>query len=250
MASNALTVYNRPKGTAARGNRRQQARQLVGQAAAAVPPEYFAPERRWLSERGPQLARLAQQVKMVTAIVNAEKQFFDVSGNVNPVITPTAQSLCSIAEGDDTQGRAGRTIRAKELEVRLHFYSAAAATTPTSVRVFVVKDNSPAGSVPAVGTLFQGGTASLDGFPVLDTLQGRFKWMFDETFTLDTVAGGGAAKVMHINMALDHHISYIGTTGSTASLGQGTLWLFVLCDITATNAATGTFYSRLRYYDN
>lgn len=248
MATSALTVYQKPKGQ--NGSRRQRAGQLARTAAAAVPAEYFAPERRWLTERGPQLARLAQQVKMVTAIVNAEKQFFDVAGNINPVVTPTAQSLNSIAEGDDTQGRSGRTIRAKELDIRLHFYSATAATTSTTVRVFVVKDNSPNGSVPAVGTLFQGGTAGVDGMPVLDILQGRYKWMYDETFTLSSVAGGSDAKVINISMALDHHISFIGAAGSTATLGQGTLWLFALCDITATNAATGAFYSRLRYYDN
>lgn len=232
------------------GNRRRAAGVVARQAAAAVPEEYFQPERQWLAKRAPDLARLAAQVKMVTAIVNAEKQFYDVSGNVNPVTTPVAQCLNSIAEGDDTQGRAGRTIRAKELEMRLHFYSATAATTSTTVRVFIVKDNSPQGSVPAVGTLFQGGTPSLDGLPVLDTQQGRFKWLYDDTFVLGTVAGGDSGHVLYINMKLDHHINFVGSTGTTASVGQGTLWLFVLCDIIATNAATGTFYSRLRYYDN
>lgn len=212
--------------------------------------QYFAPERQWLTQRGPQIAKLAQQVKMVTALVNAEKQFFDTSGNANPVLVPTALSLNLIAEGDDTQGRQGRSIRAKEIAVRMHFYSGVAATTSSTVRVFLVKDNDPRGVVPNVGTLFQSGTASVDGMPVLDTLQGRFKWLFDETFTLGLLSGGNDSKVLHLDLKLDHHINFIGSTGAVASLGQGALFLYVLTDITATNASTGAFYSRLRYYDN
>lgn len=248
MADRSLTVNTKPinRNNVGRGGRRQMARA----AAAQIPQEYFAPERQWLAKRGPQLAALAQQVKMVTAIVNAEKQFYDVSGNCNPVIVPVALNLNGIAEGDDTQGRAGRSIRAKELAVRMHFYSATAATTSTIVRVFIVKDNDPRGIVPNVGTLFQSGTANVDGMPVLDQLQGRFKWLYDQTFTLGLPAGGNDAKVLTLDMKLDHHINFIGATGAVASMGQGTLWMYVLADITATNGATGTFHSRLRYYDN
>lgn len=230
-----------------RGNRRAQ---VARELAASVPAEYFAPERRWIAERGPQIARVAQQVKMLTAIVNAEKQFYDVGGSVNPAVTSTAQLLTGIPESDDTQARQGRSIVAKELEVRLNFYSATAATTSQTVRVFVIKDNSPNGAVPGVAGLFQGGAQSVNGLPVLDQNQGRFKWLFDETFVLSTLSGGSDAKVLAINLKLDHHIYYVGTAGATTAAGQGTLWLYVLADQVATNASTGVFYSRLRYYDN
>lgn len=233
-----------------RASRRQRAGAVSRAAMAAVPAEYFAPERAWLAQRGPQLAALSSQVKMLTALVNAEKQFVDVSGNVNPSIAPVGQYLTGVAEGDDTQGRQGRSIRVKELDIALHFYSATAATTSQSVRVFVVKDNLPQGSVPSVGTLFEGGVASVDAMPVLSTNQGRFKWLFDEVFQLGTLAGGNDAKYVRIRQKLDHHVDYIGTTGGTTSAGAGTLWLYVLTDTTAGNASTGTFYSRVRYYDN
>jgi hypothetical protein len=250
MADRQLTINTNPIRNGSKNRPRGDRRQMIRAAAAAVPEEYFGPERKWLAQRGPDIARLAQQVKMVTAIVNAEKQFYDVSGNCNPVLTPVAQYLNGIAEGDDTQGRAGRSIRAKELTVRAHFYSSTAATTSSVIRFFIVKDNDPRGSVPSVGTLFQSGTASVDGLPVLDTQQGRYKWLYDETFLLGIVGGGNDSKIITLDMKLDHHINFIGTAAATASAGQGTLWLFVLADITATNSSTGQFYSRLRYYDN
>jgi hypothetical protein len=247
MAQNITTVNARGK---RRGQRRDTGMQLARQAAAAVPSEYFAPERQWVAQRGPQIARVAQQVKMLTALVNAEKQFYDVSGNVNPVVAPTAQYLNGIAEGDDSQGRQGRSIRAKELDIRMNFYSATAATGSCTVRVFIVKDNLPQGSVPSVGTLFQGGTQGVNNMAVLDTNQGRWKWLYDETFVLGTLAGGQDAKVIDVTLKLDHHIQYVGATGATASAGAGTLWLFVLADTIAVGAPSGAFYSRLRYYDN
>lgn len=247
MAQALTTTNQRGK---RRQNRSQNGRQLIQSAAAAVPQEYFAPERQWIAQRGPQIARVAQQVKMLTALVNAEKQFYDVSGNINPVVTPTAQFLCGIVEGDDSQGRQGRSIRAKEIQVRMNFNSAAAATGTATCRVFIVKDNLPQGAVPGVATLFQGGAQGVNNMPVLDTNQGRFKWLYDETFVLGTVGGGQDSKVISIDLKLDHHIFYIGATGATASAGAGTLWLFCLCDSVAANAPTGAFYSRLRYYDN
>jgi hypothetical protein len=251
MAQNLVTQNNRGgRRGRNRGERRDMAQQLITQAAASVPQEYFAPERQWIAQRGPQIARVAQQVKMLTALVNAEKQFYDVSGNVNPIVTPVAQYLNGIAEGDDSQGRQGRSIRAKELEVRMNFNSAAAATGSVTCRAFIVKDNLPQGSVPGVATLFQGATQGVNNMAVLDTNQGRFKWLYDETFVLGAVAGGQDSKVITVSLKLDHHINFIGATGATASAGGGTLWLFVLCDTVAAGAPTGAFYSRLRYYDN
>lgn len=242
MADSIITV-NRAR----RGARGGAVRRQGGRVAGAAAEEYFAPERRWLAARGPQIARLSQQVRMVTALVNAEKQFYDVSGNCNPIISPTAQYLCGIAEGDDSQGRSGRSIRAKELCVRLHFYGG--SSTSCTVRCFIVKDNNPNGSVPAVGTLFQGGTATVDGMPVLDTQQGRFKWIFDETFVCAPTSSDGGGRVIVVNQKMDHHINYIGALGTTATAGQGALWLYVLTDV-ITGTPTGTYYSRLRYYDN
>lgn len=244
MATNVTTINQRGRYQRQRGDRRQ----LVRAAAAAVPQEYFAPERQWLQQRGPTLNKAYNMAKMAVSLVNAEKQFYDVSGNLNPVLVPTPQYLCGIPQGDDDQTRNGNTIRAKELDVRMHFYAGSAATSNITVRVFIVIDNDPRGVVPNVGTLFQGGTASVDGMPVLDLAQGRFKWIFDETFTLEGSAAAGG-KVVIVQQKLDRHINYTGTTGATASCGAGAIFLYCLTDI-ATPSPTGTFYSRLRYYDN
>lgn len=246
MASNVTTVNQRGRPyQRQRGDRRQ----LVRTAAAAIPQEYFAPERQWLQQRGPTLNKAYNMAKMAVALVNAEKQFYDISGNLNPVLVPTPQYLCGIAQGDDDQTRNGNTIRAKELDVRMHFYSGSGSTSSITVRVFIVIDNDPRGVVPNVGTLFQGGTASVDGMPVLDLAQGRFKWIYDETFVLEAAAGGSSGKVIVVSQKLDRHINYTGTTGATASAGAGAIFLYCLTDI-VTPSPTGTFYSRLRYYDN
>ena len=221
--------------------------------AAQPQPDWLGPERQWLAARGPQLAAVAQQVKMLTALVNAEKQFYDVSGIVNPVGVPVGQYLTGVPEGDDSQTRAGRSIRVKELDVRMHFYSAAAATNSVAVRVLVVKDMQPQGANPTLAQILQGGgggAASVDGQPVLDTRQGRFTWLYDETFTLGTLAGGNDTHLSRVNLKLDHHIQYIDATGATTGAGSGSLYLFVFTDGVAGNTATGSYYSRIRFYDN
>ncbi len=248
MAQNIVSANQRPLG--ARQRRRRNDMQVAASPPLAPPAQWFAPERQYLSARDAEIRRIRGMATQALALVNAEKQFYDVSGSVNPVVTPTAQCLNAIPEGDDDGNRQGRSIRAKELEVRLNFYSATAATNSQVVRVFIVKDNMPQGAVPSVGTLFEGGTQGILNMPILDSQQGRFKWIYDETFTLGAVTGGQDAKVIVIKQKLDHHIAFIGSTGTTASVGQGTLWLFVLTDTISGNASTGAFYSRLRYYDN
>lgn len=245
MAQNVVSVNQRPL---RKGQQRRGARSAAG--PPAPPAQWFAPERQYLSARDADIQRALSIGKQALALVNAEKQFYDVAGSVNPVVTPTAQCLTAVPEGDDDGNRQGRSIRVKELQVRLNFYSATAATNSQVVRVFIVKDNLPNGSVPTVGTLFEGGTQGILNMPILDAQQGRFKWIYDEMFTLGTTAGGQDAKVITISQKMDHVVSYISAAGTTAAAGQGTLWLFVLTDTISGNASTGAFYSRIRYYDN
>jgi len=244
---NTLSVRPQRKG----GNQGRSGGNNRPASAAAGPPVpqgYFAPERAYWAAREPVATKALQMAKMAVALVNAEKMFFDVSGNVNPVNVPVAQSITLVGEGDDDPGRTGRSIRAKSLDIRLHFYADATATASQCVRVFIVKDNDPRGLVPTVGLLFEGGTASVDGMPVLSSAQGRFKWLYDSTFVLGIIAGGDDSKVMNISLKLDHHIEFVGSSNATTSLGQGNLFLYVLTD--KSTVATGTFYSRLRFYDN
>lgn len=244
MAQNIVSVNQRPLGTGRNNGRNRR------QPPPAPETRWFGPERDYLSARDSEIRKAQAMARTALALVNSEKQFYDVAGSVNPVVSPTAQCLTAVPEGDDDGNRQGRSIRVKELQVRLNFYSATAATSSQVVRVFIVKDNLPNGSVPSVGTLFEGGTQGILNMPVLDAQQGRFKWVYDETFTLGTLAGGQDAKVLVIRQKMDHVVSFIGSGGTTASSGQGTLWLFVLTDTITGNASTGAFYSRIRYYDN
>lgn len=245
MAQNVVSVNKRPM---------QQRRNRRGPRAAALAPapapaQYFAPERAYLSARDAELRRVAGMAKQALALVNSEKQFYDVGGSVNPVVSPTGQCLTAVPQGDDSSNRQGDTIRVKQLEVRLNFYSATAATNSQVVRVIIVKDNFPNGTVPSLGTLFEGFPGIL-AMPVLNNQQGRFIWIYDEFFTLGTVAGGQDAKVITISQKMDHVVSYLSSAGTTAAAGQGTLWLYVFTDTVSGNASTGAFYSRIRYYDN
>lgn len=246
MASNVVSLNKRPM----QQRRTRRNRNGAALAAAAPPPtRYFEPERAYLTARDAEIRRVGAMAKQALSLVNSEKNFLDVSGSVNPVVTPTAQCLTAIAQGDDDGQRQGSSVRAKSIDIRLNFYSATAATNSQVVRVFIVKDNLPNGTVPTTAQVFQTSPGIL-AFPTLDTQQGRFTWLYDEMFTLGTVAGGQDAKVLVISQKLDHVINYISSAGTTAAAGQGTLWLFVLTDTVSGNASTGAFYSRLRYYDN
>lgn len=242
MAQNLNTVSVKPK--RARGERRQ----ALSSAAARIPQQYFAPERRWLVERGPQIAAATAMARQALSLVNSEKNFYDVSGNLNPTISGAPQLLTGMPAGDDSQMRSGRKVRAKELAIKVHFYSATAATTSQTVRVLVIKDNDPRGTAPALSSIMQ--AVSVDGMPILDQNQGRFKWLYDEVFVLGPLAGGQDAKVLNIDLAMDHEIEYVSTAAGVGSASKGAIFLYSLTDLTATNSSTGSYYSRLRYRDN
>jgi len=245
-----------PNAKGARGNRRRAAGQLVRAGAAAVPQGWLGPERSYLAARGPQIAALAAGLKQVRAIVNAEKNFFDVSGSPGAALVPTAICLTNVPIGDDVQQRSGRSIKLKGWSMRISLSSSVGSTGISNVRILVVKDLNAQGISPNLNQVLQNtGTGFAVLSPVILTSQ-QTRWVIlvDDVVTLvpDTAStrNGGFGDVRNYSADLQHHVEFIGNAGTVADVGAGAVWMFLIADTVTLNAPTTAFYSRIRYYDN
>lgn len=254
MASPQLPRDN--KLTRNRGNRRQAAGQIARAAGAAVPAAWLGPERQYLASRGPQIAAIAAGLRQVRSIINAEKNFFDVATSPNPALVPTAIPLTNVPLGDDVQQRSGRSIKLKGWSMRITLSSGISATGIANVRILVVKDAYAQGIVPNLNQVLQSTSAGTTiGSPViLSSQQQRWAVIVDDVITLvpstASSRNGGFGDVRNYSVDLQHHVEFIGTAGTTADIGMGALWLYLIADTVTLNQPTSTVYSRIRYYDN
>lgn len=192
--------------------------------------------------------KLLQDVRFLKNLVNAEKNFVDVSAAMNPAVTPAAVLLTPLGQGDDIGMRQGRSVKCAGFEFRYHAISATAATTPQVVRMIVVKDNDPNGVAPTITQVLVAST--VDTPKNLAAFQGRFEILYDQVFALGTITAENSTLVVDLELPLKHHIEFIGTGATVASSGAGNLFAFCMADQVATNASAGAFYARTWFYDN
>jgi hypothetical protein len=191
--------------------------------------------------------KLMNDIRFLKNIVNAEKNFFDTAAALNPAVTPTAQCLNLIAQGDDVQQRSGRSIKLAGVDIRYHALSATAATTPQFLRFIVLQARDPDGAAPVIADVLQ--AVTVDSPPQASTHQNQFTLLHDKVYVLPLFAAGGA-QVIDVQVPLKNHIEFIGTAAPIANVGSGSIFVFVMADQVATNASTGSLYSRIYFYDN
>jgi hypothetical protein len=191
--------------------------------------------------------KLMSDIRFLKNIVNAEKNFFDTAASINPAVTPTAQCLNLIAQGDDVQQRSGRSIKLAGVDVRYHALSNIAATVPQFLRIIVVQVKDPSGSAPTIAGILQ--SVSVDSPIQASVSQGQYTFLHDKLYVLPLYAAGGG-QVVDVTIPLKNHIEFIGTGAPLANVGNNSIFFFAMADQVANNASSGALYSRLHYYDN
>lgn len=241
--------------------RRKNNRQIRSRGAASGPVTAgpFAPERRYLAARGPAIAAMAaasyQGMKFMRSVINAEKNFFDYSGNPPPAVIATATLLSGVPIGDDVGQRSGRSIKLKGWSLAVLLNAGPTATGNSYVRVLVVKDMFAQGVAPTLAqVLQQTGTIGVIS-PLLESAQQtRFKVLVDDLVVIccpnASSSCGGTTEARTYSSDLQNHIEYIGTSGTVSDAGTGAMYLFLIADQITSNIVNSAVYSRLRYYDN
>lgn len=210
---------------------------------APNPMGYMGKAQKGLYLAGKALA-VAQGVK---SIINAEKKLKENSFATTQGTTPTVLACSGIAQGDDYNGREGRSVLAKSIQIHgFHTMNISAATTVIRYILFQDLDNS-AGTIPTATQLMGSATPSTYELRNPDPImRKRFKVLADKLYCQDQYGKGITSKI-DIFHKLNHHIKFSGTAAT--SYGQGHVYL-MFWSSDNTNQPTVNLNSRLRYYDN
>lgn len=158
--------------------------------------------------------------------------------------TPVINELTAIAQGDDYNGREGRSILAKSLYLRGYIQKNASATISV-MRMIVVMDTMNQGTAPTWGDVFNSTDVSSPLSPTNSGgALGRFKILYDKLYrlTADTPTAN-----LYVYRKLHHHIKYEGTA-STDTVRNAIYILSLSTE--ATNTVGRDIFSTLKFYDN
>lgn len=194
-----------------------------------------------------------RDVNMLKGLLNTEFKFKDSQNNfgANPDSVTSAGTfylLNGIGESVDYNGRTGRTIRIKSMQLRADAVkNSSAAAVSTDIRVILFWDMQPNGGAPSVGSLLETGAQSaLYAFRNLN-FRHRYKIVMDKRVTLDI--DDINISVCDFYRRCNQKVIY-GTNGDTiAAINTGSLYLLTISNETS-NTPTLHFNSRIRYIDN
>lgn len=177
-------------------------------------------------------------------VINSEKKTYDVEIiNSTQGTTGSIVELTGMAQGDDYNGRDGRSILLKSLEVKGVMVRNTSSTS-TIIRIILFKDNNADGSNPtALELLTTDSNNSLRNAAPHNMK--RFHIYVDKVYMLDA-AKSNLAK-FDFYKELNHHVKYASSAASTSN--EGSLWCYLVSN-DGINSPSITLRSRVRYYDN
>lgn len=189
--------------------------------------------RRRYKRRYTKYSKLKKDVRKLKSIVNVE--YKNTIGEIDQ--TPgsggwSGLTLLSIAQGDDSDDRTGRSIKLVSVEIR-GTVTLDASATQTYVRMALGIDKQPNGALITDSVIWND-TASgsnLNAMRDSDSAK-RFIVLHDRTIQVNT---DNPQYHFHIFKKLYCHVKFQGTTASVASIATNNL-----CWFTTSNEATNT----------
>lgn len=194
--------------------------------------------------------------KVVAAIVNAEKKYFDVN-TADAGCDTTAQITCltNMAQGDTNITRDGNTVALKSLQIE-GYVNFDTAVPYESVRIMLIRDNDNlGGTAPTVTDVLE--SSNVMALRNKNTPK-RFTVLMDRFMTCDKDHLGkrysyyhkfGMMKDKQGNPTRSHHLYFDGV--NAADYTRGHLFLIVLGNTaTAGTLSSHGWNSRIRFYDN
>lgn len=197
--------------------------------------------RKRFGRKRQSLARIALK-KVSNLEKGVEKKIHDQAISYN--VSDSGNMLClnRIAQGTTQITRVGNAINPTYLGLRLDIAAPGAAAT-SFLRCMVVQDKQQVSDTdPAVVDVLEGGETT--SFLNRDFL-GRFKVMYDRTYSL-TTDGSNEARMVRLNIPLNTEIRFNGTAATDYQ--KNAIYLLLVSD-QATNTVPVTGTSRLRYRD-
>jgi hypothetical protein len=188
-------------------------------------------------------------------VPRVETHYLDnAQASYNADTTGTVTALNLIAEGNDNVNRLGRKAMMRSVSVKGFVVSPSNAPPAQQTRVLLVWDNAANGALPAIGDVLTAinSTAFLNPNNVA-----RFTILFDKVYSLgswSTAATSSYAseiiRAVDATVRVNAPTEYLGTTGTIASLQNGTILLLTMGSVAAgADAAAFTLSTRVTFTD-
>lgn len=193
--------------------------------------------------------------KWVKSVINTEFKYFDTYQNTYTGVRNNAYlvvPLTNIPQGDDSSHRNGRSILAKNSNFQFNLQLNGTCDNAV-VRCLILIDWAADGAAPTMSDIYDTitGDDAVNSFRNIGTgTTKRYKILWTKTFSMDK---DFKSTVYHsVYRDLQHHIKFVGTDGTQASMGQGSMYF---CAIgtggTAANLGADILYKhRFRFIDN
>lgn len=215
----------------------------------------YGAKRTGKSSNWGQMARTAlRTAKFVAGLINVEKKFIDTA--ISTSIDNTSYRIFPlniVAQGDDENQRNGRSILAKNLSIRGRLELSGSAVDFNTCRMVLVRDKANPGATVNMSDIYDtivGNNAPHAFRNLLTGAAQRYDILWDKRITLDK--DSKARTVIEKYIKLNNHIHYVGTGGTVADVGNGSLFLCVISTGTVAGDSFMTLAAtaRLRYIDN
>lgn len=196
--------------------------------------------------------RTARGLNEIRKLINVEQKYFDrAQSAVAPTQAGTVSYLCNMAQGDDVSQRDGDSIKLQRFFLDLHISRNALSTANELVRVLVVRDLQNDGTAVTGADVIAQASSVHAPICQVNVLNGpaynkRFSVMFDEVVALQA---NDTNHVLKLKSVHDCHVYYRGSTANQADAGNGSIYLLLLTDATATLPSVD-FISRMEFTDN
>lgn len=174
-------------------------------------------------------------------------QTFNISS-----IAPLVQHLNQVAQGTGEDERIGREYTIGSINFRAVITPTDSSTSFSHVRLALIWDKQPNGSLPLASHIFDDGGNPM-GFAELDNKY-RFKILCDKHYLMDRRSTSAPEELTSKNQhlvefykRLNIRVRHSGVTGTIDSIVNGALLLLVSCDAATGDGVDVNYSSRIRF---
>ncbi len=189
----------------------------------------------------------------IRKLINIEEKYLDVSAGLSPDQNGTSSvtSLAQMAQGVTLNTRVGNSIRVQRISILGRASVNIAVTSFTLVRIIVFRDMEGQGTAPTMSDVLETlGTSAAPRQPYDYLNRKRFSILSDWMYPLtNSGAGQGSVQEFSLDIPLNKHVLYRGTTAAAASDGEGSIYIGCVSDETV-NFPNVAFTSRIVYTDD
>jgi len=177
--------------------------------------------------------------------LNTEKKHVDRADASMPGDTNLDFELLNgIAQGDGNENRDGTSVKFLTLFVK-GFMRISSSTSRTLVRVLIIHDKVPDGSLPSTSDILD--NSDINGMYNTENMGAKYQILLDRTYTLSD--GSGQTRPFKIFKKLGTKSRYSGTGSTLADISQGAYYIAFLSD-ESVNVPSISWRSRMMFVDN